>query len=450
MRPVSSRGGFSYIAITIAMSLGPIFTVHAFPNESFGTGCAGCHGNPTLVATPSTGGILSIGNSGFTLVGQSSVADFTLKNNRAAGTSIGGTKGGGFSGTFPAPVAGDGFSTTSPLVIVGNNILGNLRYLTPQLSQSVSYVYTPSVRGPNSQTLSFTPTLGFLANTFPTVSFSLQGQGVAPLLDLAGSQTNAGNVRLGASGTAATVAVTNVGDGNLSGLGVVSNLQGNVTAASGAFSGGSVAFNLADAASQQVGFTFTPTSRGLASAAISVEAGNGHSDGSNQAQTVLMQLDGTGVGPQYGASVVPDGTISFGDVVTQGIQMLSITNTTTDAELGSLTGLTLLSFQLSGPDAGLFSLTGFTAGTVLGKGETLDLGVVFNAGAMLGAHAATLSLLTDEAAELGQTGNGFSYTLSAATIAAAPVPEPEMAVLLLAGLGVIGMRMRARRRHSGA
>ncbi len=446
MRNFSCTPGNLRAIVGAAFLLATVPIAHAFPSFH-PTNCAtsNCHNSPILAPTPADGGTLSFGTNGFTLVGQSSLATWTLKNNRPVSTGSGAAnKGGGFSGSFPAIAAGSDFSSGFPLAIVGNN-----GYLTPQLSQGYTYTYTPGARGTDSRSISFTPSNGF-SGTPPTATITLQGQGVAPLLSLAGSQTNAGNVRLGASGTAATVAVTNVGDGNLSGLGGVSNLQGNVTAAGGAFSGGSVAFNLADAASQQVGFTFTPTSRGLASAAISVEAGNGHGDGSNQAQTVLMQLEGTGVGPQYGASVVPDGTISFGDVVSQGVQMLSITNTTTDAELGSLTGLTLLSFQISGLDAGLFSLTGFTAGTVLGKGETLDLGVVFNAGAVPGAHAATLSLLTDEAAALGQTGNGFSYTLSAATIAAAPVPEPEMAVLLLAGLGVIGMRMRARRRLSGA
>jgi hypothetical protein len=62
----------------------------------------------------------------------------------------------------------------------------------------------------------------------PTVTISLQRQGVAPVVNLDTSQTNAGNVRIGTTGSVQTT-VKNVGDGNLSGLGDVSNLHGTVT-----------------------------------------------------------------------------------------------------------------------------------------------------------------------------------------------------------------------------
>ena len=59
---------------------------------------------------------------------------------------------------------------------------------------------------------------------------------------------------------------------------------------------------------------------------------------------------------------------------------LSISNITSDADLGALTDLTLLSAQISGADAGMFSLLNFAAGSRLNKGGTFDLASLWDKG----------------------------------------------------------------------
>ncbi len=419
-----------------ALALAPMHAALAYPSYS-PSNCSGCHGNPSLGSTPASGQILSFGSNGFTLVGQSTIGTLVLRNNRSTSDTSVGTRGGGFSGSFPNVVAGSGFSTSGLLTVVGDN-----GYLTPQLSDSHSYVYAPTTRGPNSQTISFTPTNGFANGQVPTVSVTLQGQGVAPVISLVGSQTDAGNVRLGTSGTA-SISVSNIGDGNLSGLGAISNLQGNVSVAASPFFGGPTNFNLSDGASAQFDFNFAPTVRGPDASGVVVSASNGHTNGSNLAQSLQLQLHGNGVGPQYATSMATNSEIDFGNVSTQALRTLSITNATPDPDLGALTGLTLLSYQISGPDASFFSLSGFTPGTLLAAGNNIDLGLVFSAGATPGMRAATLRLSTDENAALGQSGTEFSYTLAATSVT--PVPEPHTVAMLLAGLCMVGVKLRNRR-----
>jgi hypothetical protein len=272
------------------------------------------------------------------------------------------------------------------------------------------------------------------------VTITLQGQGVAPVVSLNTGSTNAGNVRIGTTGSA-QLTVNNTGDGNLSGAGDVSNLHGSVGSGSGAFSGSGGTFDLADGGSQPFAYTFAPTTHGGASASVNVSTTNGSSDGHNAASgPTPVALSGTGVGPTYHASVAPGGTLSFDDVTHDAT--LAISNTTTDAALGSLTDLTLLSAHLGGPDAGMFSLLGFVPGTLLSKGDNFDLNLAFTG---TGAHTATLTLTTDEGAALGASGDVFTYTLAADTVVTPPVPEPGQLSLLLGGLVGMGAMLRRRK-----
>ena len=411
---------------------------HALPSLA-PQNCAGCHGNPTLSTSPGNGGFLKFGNNGNTLVGMVSSGQFTITNT----TINQSLPGGGFTGSFPSAVSPFA-PTTSQAFTNGITGADGKKYLTPGLSDTQTYTYAPTVRGADSATLSFTPTNGF--NTAPTVTITLQGQGVAPVINLDTSQTHAGNVRIGTTGSVQAT-VKNVGDGNLSGLGDVSNLRGTVGSGSGAFSGSGGSFNLQDGGSQAFAYAFAPTSHGAATANVNVTTSNGSSDGRNNAQgPTPLGLSGTGVGPTYHSSVAAGGTLSFSDVILGAT--LSISNITTDADLGALTSLTLLSAQISGADAGLFSLLNFAPGSLLGKGDTFDLDLGFTGSGVAGSHSALLTLLTDEGAALGASGHAFTYTLSANALAA-PVPEPGALQLMLGGLVAMGVLLRQRKKgHS--
>lgn len=179
--------------------------VFAFPSFH-PTNCANCHGNRPIQTTPASGGTITFGNNGNTLVGQTSSASFTIKNNHVNDLSAPSSavkKGGGFTGSFPSVPAGTEFGPTSTLAIVGtDSVVGGPDYLTPQQSNSRNYTYTPQQRSLgvfDTTRISFTPTNGF-SGTPPTVTITLRGKEVAPQISLVTTSANAGNILLGQSG----------------------------------------------------------------------------------------------------------------------------------------------------------------------------------------------------------------------------------------------------------
>ena len=402
---------------------------------ALGTACASCHGNPTLATSPADSGSLEFGK---TLVGQTALQQFTITNATVNAPS----NGGGFGGSFPTPAAPFGLSGAP--VIVGD-IQNASGYLTPLVpSESRSYEYKPTQRGADSTTISFTPANGY-SSAPPTSTVTLKGQGVAPLISV--TTASAGNVRLGTSANAG-VTITNNGDGNQSGLGAASNLNGTVSALASTFVGAGGGFSLADAAATTFAFAFTPTTRGAAAADVTINAANGSDDGQNLAQQINASVVGQGVGPEFSSDVAPGGSIDFGDVE-EGqsfSQLLEVSNVTPD-DLGELTRLTLLSYSFMGTDAGMFSLTNFTAGMTLDSNDSFSFDISFAAGSALGPHAAELVLLTDQGVALGADGESFHYNLAANTTAPViAIPEPATAALLAAGLGCLGMMVRRRQR----
>lgn len=221
------------------------------------------------------------------------------------------------------------------------------------------------------------------------------------------SNTNFGNVRVGTSATA-TVTVTNTGSGS-------STLTGTTGAASGSeFSptSGTQSFTLGQNQQNTRTYTYTPSAQGSDSTTISV---------SSNAGSATRTLTGTGVSPVFSSSVAVGSTINFGEVGYIEDRTLSVQNITTDANLGNLTDMTLLSATITGPDASYFTLENFTPGTKLSKSQLENLAIRFmhNYGGRDDygyVRNATLTLTTDVGAALGVNGQSYSFALQATTI----------------------------------
>ena len=105
--------------------------------------------------------------------------------------------------------------------------------------------------------------------------------------------------------------------------------------------------------------------------------------------------------------IASGGTLSFGKAVSpqQPSQADAVANVTTDANLGTLTNLDIVSAVLSGTGASMFSLSGEVGGSTLAKGQSGNLTVTFSPSiGFTGSATATLTLVTDEGAANGAVG----------------------------------------------
>lgn len=274
-----------------------ISSSHAFSSLiPGGANCSGCHGNPVVGSTPGNGGTLTFGSGGKTLVGQSSSATFEIRNDSTNAR-------GGFKGNFPA--ASGEFSPNSELAIVGDRGLlraqiGSSGLPASFIAESRVYHYSPTGRGIDTLVVTFTPSSAYFKSASDAAAqaktITFKGQGVAPVVSLNSAQASAGNVLVGTSGTS-TLTVQNLGDGNQSGLGDTSNLNGSFGSGAGVFSGTGSTFSLADSTSQLQQYSFMPVVRGVSTLDVSVSTTNGKSDGTNLAQSLSAQLSGKGVAP---------------------------------------------------------------------------------------------------------------------------------------------------------
>jgi hypothetical protein len=415
----------------------------------------------TMIAAPLTHAapVLSVPTTlafGNVLIGTSKTLALTATNTSGAGSGANNcantfrlcvTFSGAVDGT------GDEFTPNTSLGPLGP--LGAFSSVNPKF-RSRDYTYTPTARHTDTATVTVTtnnPTRDGIKTT------TLSGKGVAPVNDVESS--DAGATRVGTTGEA-TVTVTNVGDGNLSGLGDVSNLKGTVGAPVGdaAFTGPSPddAVNLGDGLDKVFHFAFAPTARGLFSTDVTTSFTNGSDDGTNATQDVVSELNGLGVGPVYDSVVAPGGLIDFGLIEPGTTSTLDLVIANITSDLGfdiALNGLTLLDAVFSGPDAGLFTIDGGFAPIVLDPDGTFSTTLTIRyapPGDPNATYDAILTILTDQGAAFGEAGESFSYDLAGGTTDAnggggggpPRVPEPAGLGLLLAALMAMGASRKSR------
>jgi probable HAF family extracellular repeat protein len=330
---------------------------------------------------------------GTVLVGTTGSMTISASNIGPAGSSF----GGGFQAAN-SPFAGAAVS-------FGTLGSGN--------SSSDTYSFIPSGRGATSQAITIASDLG-------NSTLTLAGTGVAPVESIS---TTTAYVRIGTTGSAA-VSVTNIGDGNLSGTGTNSNLNGTIASSSGAFIGPGATLSLADSAMQTALYAYQPTGRLTASATVVAQFSDGSSDGTNHPQTVNVAIRAQGVGPTFQSSVTPNSTLNFGSLgqgMTGSIG-IQFSNSSLDPDGGNsaLTDLTLSDIRITGPDAGLFELIGHSPGILLQESGSASFDVEFLGSDADGVRSAMLTVSTDEGAALGASGNSYSFSL-ATTV----VPEPS-------------------------
>ena len=410
----------------------------------------------------------------YVLVGTTGTATVTVQN--IGHGNLAGPDAAGFQSNLHGTV-GAGSSA-----IVGSGGTVNLK---DSQSQSFNYTYSATTKDNTASaviTTSFTNGAPIGSNDAFKNNTTITATAVAPVNSVSATATIARFNTKGAGGansttsSTAAVTVTNTGNGNLAtgGPSPSSNLNGSVTSpGASVFSGPTSGspFSLADSASTNVNYTYSPVARAIDTTGVTAKFTDGSNDGKNTSQNIGLTLNGQGVGPTYNSSLGTTAAIAhanqvattyntptpntgsspvkFGTVgaFTSHMLYLDIANTSTDPNGGNslLTDLSLEHFTLTGPQAGNFSIPAGTTPQVLHEfNGTNDIivPITFSSGGA-GSYSASLAFTTDESVGYGAFGDSFTYNLSGLVV----TPEPGSLLLLSMGLGGI-FYVRKRRSHA--
>ncbi len=231
-------------------------------------------------------------------------------------------------------------------------------------SGQFTYSYTPSARGSDSQALSAAFTNGSPdgTNQAHTRGFTISGQGVAPVSSAFDESANSAGIVLVGQVGSASVGLSNLGDGNLSGLGAATNLRGQISTGGGPFTlQGSDLFSLPDASTESFHYQFAPVQRGSTTVNLAAEFENGSADGTNQVHGRVFSLSGQAVAPVNQVTVAQAGLVRFGTATT--VAVVDVQNVGD----GNLSGLGSAS-NLHGSVGSPLGSTAFS-----GAGGTFDL-----------------------------------------------------------------------------
>ena len=237
------------------------------------------------------------------LVGQTSTASVVIGNTGDGDLAPGGWGNplNNLDGSIPASaghftlVGGNTFNIADPTNTGGQ-----------PTSQTFSYTFAPAVRGTEIQNLNAAFSNGSqdYQNQAHQLPYALQGTAVAPVSSMPVTVGDTGYVLVGTSGSA-SVGVTNAGDGNQSGLGAASNLNGTAPAGAGEFALTSSAdISLTDGNSTNMTYSYTPTARGYDSLGTAASFTNGSQDNMNLAHDLNFTVQGTGVAPVSDVSTI--------------------------------------------------------------------------------------------------------------------------------------------------
>jgi len=382
----------------------------------------------------------------YTLVGTKATRGYEIANRTSGNTTSGTTTLSltpSTPGLFSASLSGTTVSSaTSQTVTVS---------VTPtaRTGATIAGTFTLTGNNPNNQNYPGKDSNDYTKNTSDNLAFTFHTQAVAPIASVASATTTVTS-RVGTSTAAvASVTVKNTGDGNLSGLGAVSNLNGTVSSSLPALTGGG-AVSLADSASQTYSFTYAPTARGSTTATITTGLSNGNADGTGVTKTFSVNV--AAVGPVYeakhnSATIGDGGKIMFTSYGGADIQYkdLTISNITSDTPAGNLTDLNL-TFSIISDPTNEFSISlnggsyGNTASFVSSAGGLAgmiaNVSVQFNNKVSGGDGFAQLRVATDEGAAFNGAGAIYIYNLAA-------IPEPGTIMVL--GTGLLGLAIARRR-----